>query len=464
MSFTISLFKFNKKTNSTAVPDSTVPSAELSCRVLTPSSIYQPVIELKTNPIGYTYAYIPAWGRYYFIDNIIIDSGLYRVSLTVDVLATFKTEIGNYNGYVLRSASASDGAIMDNEYAANSNITHTIVDCNRPLANAWNGWANAYFVIGIQGYGNDTGDNSGVIYYQATYTQFIDLLKAFYANSGNASFWGNLGKGVIDSLYHITDYIVSCRAYPVSMEVSRHLSKLYIGAWDSGLTLPKVIGGATFTYAFSNIPKHPQASARGSYMNVRPYTEYYFHSSMIGNFAMDPFIMRDVTDFTITGLIDYTTGEALIDFGNSAHVRFIETSATVGIEIPLAGTEVSVGGLAKGAIETGASILSGNWLGAAAGIGNTLMNGMLSNRPDRSSERGGYAIWSSVYSPYIDCIFHEVVNDDVAGKGRPLCQNVQLNTLVGFMMLDDPHFVGNGATAEENTRVNSFMAGGFYYE
>lgn len=457
--FDIYFYDFKKKTNSTATPSAT--GAKYDCKVMTPSNILNPVIELKASPLAYNYAYIPSWGRYYFIDDIQFTAGAYVLSLSVDVLATYKAQIGSDTAYVLRSASNSDGAITDTLYPATTNITREIVDAKRPLSVAWDGWTNAYFVLGIQGYGTDTGDNAGIIYYQATYSQFIQLLTGFYANSGDAAFWGNIDKGVINSLNNITDFIVSCRAYPVSMEVANTNSKLYIGSWNSGLTLPKVIGGALFSYTFENIPKHPQQS-RGDYLNMKPYTSYNFISAMIGNFELDPFIMRDITSFTVDGLIDYTTGEALIDFNATGNLRFIETFATVGVDVPLSGVEVNVGGIATGIAKGALSAVFGDWLGVASGIGNALLDGAQSANA-KTSERGGFMIWSSTYSPYIDCIFHEVIDEDQANQGRPLCQVKTISTLSGYLVINNPHFSG-AMLNDENNMVNNYMAGGFYYE
>ena len=46
------------------------------------------------NPTGYNYAYIPDFGRYYFIREMrSIRNGLWRISLKVDVLMSFRSSI-----------------------------------------------------------------------------------------------------------------------------------------------------------------------------------------------------------------------------------------------------------------------------------------------------------------------------------------------------------------------------------
>lgn len=59
------------------------------------TSIINPVVLLETtNPSNYNYAYIPDFNRYYFISDMAsVNKNLWRISLTVDVLESFKNEI-----------------------------------------------------------------------------------------------------------------------------------------------------------------------------------------------------------------------------------------------------------------------------------------------------------------------------------------------------------------------------------
>ena len=59
------------------------------------SSIIKPVILIEaTSLVNYNYCYIPEFNRYYFITDLtIIKKNLWRVSLRVDVLMSFKDEI-----------------------------------------------------------------------------------------------------------------------------------------------------------------------------------------------------------------------------------------------------------------------------------------------------------------------------------------------------------------------------------
>lgn len=59
------------------------------------TSIISPVVLMELeNPSNYNYAYIPEFRRYYFISDIVsVRKGLWRISMKVDVLESFKNYI-----------------------------------------------------------------------------------------------------------------------------------------------------------------------------------------------------------------------------------------------------------------------------------------------------------------------------------------------------------------------------------
>ena len=68
------------------------------------------------NPTGYNYAYIPEFGRYYFIsDMTAVRDGLWRVSMAVDVLESFKNEIRNLSVIISDSEIAGIDKYMSGD-------------------------------------------------------------------------------------------------------------------------------------------------------------------------------------------------------------------------------------------------------------------------------------------------------------------------------------------------------------
>lgn len=88
-------------------------------------SITHPVIDIKSkNIIDGNYIYIEEFNRYYFVRSIeIVRTGLYRMYCDVDVLMSFKTEIGNLKAVVKRNEFTYDNNLRDSEVVVSSPTT-----------------------------------------------------------------------------------------------------------------------------------------------------------------------------------------------------------------------------------------------------------------------------------------------------------------------------------------------------
>ena len=90
MAIDITFYTFNKKPNSTRQPPG--GGVTYKCNLIEPTSFTAPDIALvvPAKPTGYNYAFIPEFSRYYFVTDWAFSAGLWRASLSVDVLASFK--------------------------------------------------------------------------------------------------------------------------------------------------------------------------------------------------------------------------------------------------------------------------------------------------------------------------------------------------------------------------------------
>lgn len=94
----------------------------ISGNALEPLSVINPSIKVKVNDTILTtnYCYIDKFKRYYFIKDIVVDNGFMILSLNVDVLDSFKTDILNYNGIIERQEYDYNLFLEDKEISAYS--------------------------------------------------------------------------------------------------------------------------------------------------------------------------------------------------------------------------------------------------------------------------------------------------------------------------------------------------------
>lgn len=458
---TVNFYSFAKRLNSTKQPTGT--GTDLSCLVKSDSSIVNPVIELSTDPTGYNYCYIASFSRYYYIDDIVFVKGIWNVYCHVDVLASYKTAIGNTSGYCTRASAMYDGTIQDDAWTVTTDYTLEISDSAAQYT--WTGFNNGYYVVGVKG--NTSGAVNGVIYYQLTPAKYSIFINEFYNRTGDNTFFGNLARGVADSIYNLSDFIVSCRWYPFELEATTTEEDVYIGSKKvSNMTAPILkeypVSVQRWTFA---VPKHPEASGRGVYMNAAPYTRYVIKTPWGMNIPLDSFYMRDRTSLNLDMSVDFTTGQAALYYGhsipNAGFYADFTTYVNFGVEIPLSGTNVNVSSLVGNTIKAPVNAFTGNPLGALSSVGNALLSAQPD--PEPIPARGGYAPLT-MSQPFLASYFYGVAHVDYIHHGRPYCRNVAPSTLGSGYMQYETYSVAITGTSEEAGSINSYMMSGIYYE
>lgn len=73
------------------------------------TEIINPELVLKSQDYPtFNYCYLPKFNRYYFVTNITVTpNNIYRISLDVDVLMSFKDDILNGSGYITKSKDSN---------------------------------------------------------------------------------------------------------------------------------------------------------------------------------------------------------------------------------------------------------------------------------------------------------------------------------------------------------------------
>lgn len=470
MAIKVNFYRFTKKENSTARPAGS--GTELDCILKDSSSIFYPVLKLNLGAISapsFNYCVIPVFNRWYFVTNWEWDNGLWIASLKVDVLATYKPEIGNTSLYALRASNQYDGAIVDNLYPTKTGCTFEQSETWYPSRGL--GIVQT-FILGIVSKNPSYGS---VNYYAVDnanlYTIVNELLDdTLLSNNGfnaqDASI--ALQKSLVDPL----QYIKSAISLPFTLaelnNIASSATPVTVFNWTLTATARKVSGLlhspiTEITHSFP-IPKHPQSRSRGNYMNQGPYTHLTLHAPPFGNIELDTTAFVDASTIDITILLDMPTGLAILEIKNGNYV-VNRVESNMGVPIQLTQVTRDYLGAASSTISaiggTVGSVMSGNIGGAISNVATGIESAARAMVPRSQTigSGGSYAQMRSLW--FVEAQFFSAVDDDINHNGRPLCQMVTPSS--GYYLIQDGDVPIDG-TQEEAIEVKRYLEGGFYYE
>ena len=464
--FTVRLWSFAKDSNSTKQP--TGNGTQFSCNILTPSDIIAPTVEISANDLtGYNYAYIPAFHRYYFIEGITFDSGLWRLALQCDVLATYKTVIGQQTLYVIRAAGAFDGEIRDSYYPPTGDVEY--YSESEPSFPGYD-YSNGVYVLNVMG----TETTGASTLYQLTPDNFRKLIEELYTDINGFQLSDVVSSVVQKFGGNPTELISGALWFPTSFTfVSSTDIPIKVGGWSSTNAVGRKINNPVgYLPGFNpTIRAHPQV-ARGRYLNLAPYSKYELYIPACGIINLDTSELMGINKIYVTRHVDAFTGRMSCivqtdpdNVGDPNHYLAV-IEGQWGVPLSLSGTNnggnfisgaIATIGAVAGAIATGgASAIIG---AAAAGI-NTIA-GAIGSAPSNCSTGG--AIVAMEEPMRLDTTFYYITGEDNTHNGRPLMQTRQINTLSGFIMVQKGDIPISG-TSTEAEQIKQLLEGGFYYE
>lgn len=462
----VNLYSFGKAKNSTKRPAGA--GTAISGNIIGPSSLFSPTISFA-NPTARSnnYAYIAEYDRYYFVLDWTYDKGFWIASMSEDVLASWKGTIGGSTQYVLRSSASYDGSIIDNLYpikAENEMISVGGVLSGR-LATRF---SEGFYVVGIIGGG--VSPTGCVAYYVFTPNNFNNFCNYLMGRGGSVYpvGWTDEQK----SRFNPMQYIVSVNWIPKPPDsLGQTFTEIPFGWWTvAGISCVGIGENCIMSYtATFNIPRHPQATQSGSYKNIAPYSRYALEFLPFGVFDIDSTRIADVQTLKVLVAVDCITGlgqmrvlttDSVVDT-----ILFSETQYAVPIQI----SQITRDYLALGSAVVGSGIsaitnaTTGNGAGFASAIANGITSAASAMIPTLNTKGAVGSIITLLSKPYLRGIFNYVVDEDNQHMGRPLCKNVQLSTIPGYMIINDPNveFAGN---SNEQESIQKFMEEGFYFE
>lgn len=508
----IYLYNFTKRLNSTKHPNIlTDTNLTLNGNFKSPCSVLTPIITIEV-PSGYdlfsnsyNYAYFNDTGRFYYIEDIVMVSGrLAELHLREDVLASYKSTIGNSSQFVTRASAAKNEYIVDNMYPITNNVTtsNELVSLDWDMLNPGS-ISDGFYVIGIVNPNvNAIGAVSYYVMDQIGFARLRNYLLSTTTYSDMA--FTEIEEPLYKSLFNPFQYIVSCVWFPIKPPtIAIGSGKIDFGffqvnadsnhQWYLNKSTQSFTGGALMTV------NHPQLSDYGAFIQCEPYTRRKLLVQPFGEITLDCSKIRGSNhDLRIHSWIDFTTGDASIRIINMDSTSISEYEAVVGgasakLGVPLAMAQVSqdvLGMLSGGALAT----LGAAQVGIAAGqvglssvvggIGmtqaasnlvsgaTTMVNGITSAANAYAPKVSGSGTNGSLLNTVVPAIyevqFYRIPSPDHLHLGAPLCDTRTISTLSGnggFIKCENARIITDlGAYAPEIEAVESYMNNGFYYE
>ena len=474
MSYTVSFYTFTKRSNSTKVPTS--GNNDFTCNIKNGSGILTPKVELNlgltSDPSQYNYCHITDFDRWYYVTEWYFDHGLWTATCKVDVLATYKSQIGSTSMYVLRSSAQKDGSIVDTLYPCKTGCDYYTTSITSPYN------STGCYVIGVV---NGAGMYGSVSYYALSRGNMATLMSGLMTNTVGSGSNPLNGFSLTDaslelqlSLIDPIQYIRSAIWLPVP------LTSITSDQTENGLAVFNWVIPSVTAYRISNpsiilrtnisLTNHPDYASRGSYVNSSPYTLATLFMPPFGVIELDTSITCNASTIDADIYLDANTGDGdLVVSCNGIVVNKVTAKVGVPVQVSqvsrdymgaLTSVASGVSSVAAGVTKGGVVGITGAVAGGAAALGDAVK--AIVPRSNTIGSGGNYSILTAK-NPELDYQFFRPVNDDNSHNGRPYCQVTTPSSLGGYMLIQDGDVPIPGTKAEAD-EIRMLLEGGFYYE
>lgn len=443
---------FSKEHNSTKQPTG---GTVVNCYLKDDTSLIRPVFVLDSGNFSVNYV---QWGnRYYFVDDVVsIRNSTVELHCSVDALASWKTQIGSSSQYVVRSSSAYDEYIVDSMYPADvrTNIQTVEVDLGLDVN-------NTSYVLGVVN--SESNASGGITYYCMTAGMLSQLMGYMFGGNWLDAPLTEVSLELQKELVNPFQYIVSCMAFPFDVfDAGFPTEMIKFGYWTSEMASYIIPGSGRYKNSFAGVqvPRHPQSNIRGAYLNSAPFTRMSLSAYGFGTCALDPQDFVSNTQLSLNLLVDKYTGTGKLRISNTGDGNTLfELNGQIGVPIQISQITQNLVNAGLSGVATAVSALAGNPLGVASGITSAVQSLM----PQIHTAGSVGSMVNFIKKPILTMQFKNLVTVDNEHLGRPLMQRRTINTLSGYMQIENPD-VDIPATATEKDTITNFMRSGFYYE
>ena len=432
---------FSKRKNSTKVPTS---GTDATVNLKDDCSILNPVFDCTGVSDDVNYIYVSDFGRYYYVSDVVhVTKDRIQIHCDVDVLATYKSQIGGTTAFIERSSSVNL-MLPDANVVATNEIVHTDVTEGDTVPGT-NMGTYAVRILGAEGL--------------KTYEMPMGYIQAAFNSYYNTTFtWTNIQ----DCLENLFTAIADPAKYIQSV-------KMFCVDIASGNSEQPAFG---FIYGTTAVPickeaVHKQMSITKParyYNDWRDYDSRFTTASIrfpgVGDVDLDPKYLS--TSLSCWYDFDINVG--------SCRVTLMAGSKIIGIFDGVAGVDVPIGGLSgiggMAAVPGLLSSLSLDVTSFASDIVNSTKNIIEQGlQPPSNILNASGCISEWIQNPFVIVSVTHRGSTQIAPSnlGRPDMNNRTISSLSGYIKCANVSVDAPGYDAEKDA-VNGYLNSGFYYE
>lgn len=458
---------FSKRKNSTKRPLDSAKTT-IPCFLKEATSKESPtfIIETRSGQDPSIYNYCSAWGNYYYISEREYIPPFWHLHCDIDYLATFRTEIGASSQYIERADDIVkwDGRLLDSLPTQTAPST-SVVNFGEPL---FPNVATGSWVVTVmgtdgppssgEGEGEGEGDDfdGGInrwVFNDVGYKAFMQQFTNQFSWTDPEGTIPGLISDQVKALLRPYDYILDARWYPFVPAGSITEKTIWLGAWNTGINGYLMTEGYIYTKTKTmTIPKHPQASTDGLFLNSGTYSKYVWVDPFFGVINVDGNSICDCTTLNYRIDIDPSTG-----FG---HMKMTATVDDQMVTVAERNCEFGVPQYrtygAHDIINSIGSVFSNPVAGTL-----DLIKSVAQPKVEVAGSPGSRAMYQ--FQPLLYCEFYRIKPLNPHLQGYPICATYNIGSMSGYIKCysGDVNIPGNPEAKEE---IKNYMEGGFYFE
>lgn len=459
---------FSKRKNSTLQPTT---GTDVTVRLKEDCSIINPVFESATMPATANYIYVSEWGRYYFVTNVVFISNTVKAfSCEVDVLASFKTQIGSTVARIAFAATGYDTDIIDSRIAVSTK------KLKYSRAKATELTDHGCYILTV--FNNSITSSNGLGISYALEESEIGKIKSWMSDNNVITAIRNFfGGNPIDSIF-------SCIWVPfpyANVPQVAAVSHIQIGDQDStneGVTInAKIIADTGIRKATQITVDIPYRY--NDFRDSEPFSSLQIFLPGIGYTSLNIGDWLDTVSLKVDYVMEYATGDLTYYLRDYNDYMIQTASCNVASQCPLGQVMTSGGGIisgmggavggmgaiALGAITENPVMAVGGAAALLTGASNIALNA--NKRATSLKGNTGGRTTTDIRDVIITGFYMDTEDvtsvSYIAQKGRPVGVTHAISNHSGYVQCDNAS-VGNIGTPIEKDRVNQYLNTGFFYE